>query len=71
MIKNVLSGIGGVGTYGVIAITLFFAVFLGVLGWVLLLKRPDLERASRLPLESDEEDEAESMVSIGTEKKHE
>jgi hypothetical protein len=42
-----------------------------VLGWVLLLKRPDLERASRLPFETDDEDEAKSMISIGTEKKHE
>jgi hypothetical protein len=35
MIKNVLSDIGGVGLYGVISISLFFAVFIGMLIWAL------------------------------------
>ena len=55
MIQNVLSGIGGVGVYGVIAVLLFFAVFLGVLYWAVGLRRPYLERMSRLPLEADDE----------------
>jgi len=55
MIRNVLSGIGGVGIYGVVAVLLFFGVFLGVLYWAMGLRRPYLERMSRLPLEADEE----------------
>jgi cbb3-type cytochrome oxidase subunit 3 len=56
MIQKVLSGIGGVEVYGVIAVLLFVGVFVGVLVWVGLRPRAELEAASRLPL--DEEDRA-------------
>jgi hypothetical protein len=51
MIQNVLSGIGGVGIYGVISICLFFAVFVGVLVWITGLKRSYLNAMSELPLD--------------------
>ena len=51
MIQNVLSGIGGVGIYGVISICLFFAVFVGVLVWVIGLKKPYLDAMRELPLD--------------------
>ena len=51
MIQKVLSGIGGIGVYGVISIVLFFAVFVGVLVWAMGLRRPYIEHMSQLPLE--------------------
>jgi hypothetical protein len=37
----------------VIAVLLFFAVFLGVLVWALRLRAPYLDHMSRVPLEDD------------------
>jgi len=54
MIQKVLSGIGGVEVYGILSVALFFIVFLGVLIWALGLRRPYLDRMSRMPLEGDE-----------------
>jgi hypothetical protein len=54
MIKNVLTHIGGIGMYGVISICIFFAVFLGVLIWMLTLKKSYLKSMGELPLHDDE-----------------
>lgn len=54
MIKNVLSDIGGVGLYGVISISLFFAVFLGMLLWVFGMKKSFAKTMSALPLDDGE-----------------
>ncbi|MFM1944192.1 MAG: hypothetical protein RI897_3174 [Verrucomicrobiota bacterium] len=54
MIQKVLSSIGGVGNYGVIAVLLFFIVFLGVLFWAFGLRKTYLEEMSQLPLEGDD-----------------
>jgi hypothetical protein len=51
MIQNVLSGIGGVGIYGVLSICLFFGVFIGVLVWTIGLKSSYLNAMRELPLE--------------------
>jgi cytochrome c oxidase cbb3-type subunit IV len=51
MFKNVVSEIGGVGVYGVVSICLFFAVFIGVIAWAMLLKKPFLKTMSDLPLQ--------------------
>lgn len=53
MIKNVLEHIGGVASYGVISLCLFFAVFSGVLIRVFCLKKADLDAVAALPLEDD------------------
>jgi cytochrome c oxidase cbb3-type subunit IV len=53
MIQNVLRSIGGVGSYGVISICLFFAAFLGVVIWSLRLKKPYMDGMRSLPLEND------------------
>ena len=58
MIENVLSRMGGVGMYGVISILLFFAVFIGVLVWMIGLKKSYLEEMSELPLDSAAEQES-------------
>jgi cbb3-type cytochrome oxidase subunit 3 len=54
MIKNVLSDIGGVGLYGVISISLFFAVFIGMLLWVFTMKKSFAQKMSALPLNDGE-----------------
>lgn len=54
MIKNVLSDIGGVGIYGVISISLFFAVFTGMLIWALRMKKSFTKSMSALPLNDGE-----------------
>lgn len=54
MIKNVLSDIGGVGLYGVISITLFFAVFIGMLIWAFSMKKTFAQKMSALPLNDGE-----------------
>jgi cbb3-type cytochrome oxidase subunit 3 len=54
MIKNVLSDIGGVGLYGVISITLFFTVFIGMLLWVWAMKKSFAQSMSALPLDDGE-----------------
>jgi hypothetical protein len=54
MIKNVLSDIGGVGLYGVISITLFFAVFTGMLIWAIRMKKSYAQNMSTLPLHDGE-----------------
>jgi len=54
MIKNVLSDIGGVGIYGVISITLFFAVFTGMLIWACGMKKSFAQKMSACPLQDGE-----------------
>jgi len=54
MIKNVLTDIGGVGIYGVISISLFFAVFTGALCLTVRMKKAFADRMSALPLDDGE-----------------
>lgn len=53
MIKNVLLDIGGVGIYGIIALSIFFLFFTGMLVWVLNLKKAYVNQAGSMPLELD------------------
>ena len=53
MIKNVLLEIGGVGLYGIIALSIFFLFFTGMLLWVMRLNKSYLVEAERMPLEFD------------------
>ena len=51
MIKNVLLDIGGVGLYGIIALSIFFLFFTGMLVWVMRLKKGYVAHAENMPLE--------------------
>ena len=53
MIKNVLLDIGGVGIYGIIALSIFFLFFTGMLMWVMRLNKGYLSQAESMPLELD------------------
>ncbi|MBI5386841.1 MAG: CcoQ/FixQ family Cbb3-type cytochrome c oxidase assembly chaperone [Verrucomicrobia bacterium] len=50
MIQNVLSGIGGVGLYGITSLVLFFVFFAAMLVWALRLKKDYLNSMSEAPL---------------------
>lgn len=71
MIRDVLSRIGGVGVYGMISIVLFFVVFLGVLVWVVRLKRNYLETMSQLPLEPEPDHDLQTPDNSSLEPRHE
>jgi hypothetical protein len=71
MIENVLSGIGGVGMYGIISICLFFAVFIGVLVWMTGLKKSYLEEMRELPLEGAAGSESDASLTPNPENQHE
>ena len=51
MIRNVLSGIGGIETYPIISLVIFVLVFAGAIIWAFSMRKSDVEHASRLPLE--------------------
>lgn len=54
MIRNVLEQIGGVGIYGMISLILFFTFFIGMLCWVLRMRKPYVQEMSSMPLQSDD-----------------
>ena len=70
MIENVLSRIGGVGVYGVISICLFFAVFIGVLIWMVGLKKSYLERMGELPLDGAAGPESDTPLTANPKNQH-
>jgi hypothetical protein len=70
MVENVLSRIGGVGMYGVISICLFFAVFIGVLVWMLGLKKSYIEQMRELPLEGTSGPESDAHLTANPENRH-
>ena len=61
MIQNVLSGVGGIGNFGVISILLFGVVFTGMLIWAFRQKKADLDAISRLPLEDTHPSQSQSV----------
>jgi cbb3-type cytochrome oxidase subunit 3 len=50
MIRNVLTHIGGIESYGIISVLLFFTLFTATLLWAFRLKRSHLESMGQLPL---------------------
>ncbi len=51
MISEVLSSIGGVQLYPIITLLLFFGAFIGVVIWALRMRKQEVVRLSRLPLD--------------------
>jgi hypothetical protein len=54
MIQNVLRSLGGIETYGVISVCLFFAVFVVAAIFAFVQKKPFCKAMSALPLEDGE-----------------
>ena len=53
MIENVMHSIGGTSVFGIVSICLFVAVFVGVLGWTIRLKKSYLKTMRELPLDGE------------------
>jgi hypothetical protein len=53
MIENVVRSIGGVGSFGVISICIFFLFFIGMHFWTFRLKKTYVNSMSGLPLEGE------------------
>ncbi len=51
MIQNVIRELGGIATYGIISVCLFFTVFTTAMIWALVQRRAFCERMCALPLE--------------------
>ena len=62
MIKNVVTSIGGIETYGILSISLFFAFFAGMLIWALGKKKADLDAMSRLPIDDGEQRDRQNIT---------
>lgn len=54
MEQKVLSGLDGVGIYGIVSILIFFIFFAVTLLWVFRLKKNYLNHMEELPLDGDE-----------------
>ncbi len=54
MIQHIVTAIGGIASFGVISICLFFAVFGGAMAWAFCLKKPFLNSMGAMPLEDGE-----------------
>ena len=50
MFSNILEAIEGVGIYQLVSLLMFVPFFLGVLVYVVRLKKEDSDRMSQLPL---------------------
>lgn len=59
MISEALSSINDVAIYPIVTLLLFLTAFLGVVVWTLRLRKNEVARASRLPLEDTFDPEAE------------
>ena len=71
MIENALSRIGGVETYGIVSICLFFAAFLGVLLWAFSRKKSYLNTMRELPLAEDRAGDSATEIAPESTPRHE
>jgi hypothetical protein len=60
MIQNVLRALGGIETYGVISVCLFFLVFVVALVFAATRKTPFCQSMSALPLADDTQSDSSS-----------
>jgi cbb3-type cytochrome oxidase subunit 3 len=56
MFRAILSELGGIGVYGILSTLLFFACFIGIVVWVVRMKKRDVDHMKHLPLEPDKPD---------------
>ena len=70
MVENVLSRMGGVSMYGIISICLFFAVFIGVLVWMVGLKKSYIKEMRELPLDGASGPEPDAPLTANPENQH-
>ncbi len=54
MFKDYLKGIDGIANYPMFSLLVFFVFFIAVFVWAFKANKEDLEKISRIPLESDD-----------------
>lgn len=63
LVSKALNSIDGAEIYAVIAMLLFFAIFIGVAVWLLRVRKGYYSKASQLPLEEDDLDDIQNEPS--------
>ena len=71
MLENVMHSLGGVETFGIISICMFFAFFTGMLFWAARLKQPYLKSMRELPLDGEVPSSAALAATSNPENRHE
>ena len=54
MIRDLFRDVGGIGLYGIVSTLIFFALFVGILVRVLVMKKAHVDEAGKLPLEPED-----------------
>ncbi|MBK8364151.1 MAG: cbb3-type cytochrome c oxidase subunit 3 [Bacteroidetes bacterium] len=62
MFKNYFKGIEGIATYPMFSLLVFFIFFMAVFIWALRTKNSSLEEVSRIPLESENNNNPNSIL---------
>jgi len=62
MFKNYFKGIEGIETYPMFSLLVFFIFFMAVFIWALRTKNSSLEEVSRIPLESENNNNPNSIL---------
>lgn len=57
--RSVLDSITGLEIYAIIGILIFFTFFIGLIIWVIRMKKKKVDEYSRIPLKDEEDDEDE------------
>jgi hypothetical protein len=63
MEQKVISGINGVGIYGIISICVFFVFFTVMLLWACRLKKKHIQHMEDLPLDGGEKNSTDKIQS--------
>ena len=63
MVKSILTHIGGIANYGIISMSLFIFVFVGMLIWTFSLKSSHLKHMAAVACEPETETEPQALNS--------
>ncbi len=63
LVRNILEGVAGLEIYPIIGILVFLAFFVGVVVWVLRMKKNKVDAYSRIPLDDDDNPSIENKDS--------
>jgi cytochrome c oxidase cbb3-type subunit IV len=59
--RSVLDNATGLDIYAIIGLVIFFSFFIGLIFWVVKMKRSKVDEYSRIPLTEDESDKNASV----------
>lgn len=64
MVRHVLEGIGGMEIFPIIGLLIFLAFFIGVVVYVLMIKREKIDSYSRIPLQNEDQEDEEDTKEL-------